>query len=82
MEMNDILRSVLDNLSQPVIIINRELTIIYSNKSRIDHYKSPDYTVVGKKCYEVTHGFENPCQASYVHPAKTRLPLFCFPYPV
>jgi PAS domain-containing protein len=52
---------LLENLSQPVTLIDRDLNIIYSNTARNSQINSSASSLIGKKCYTVNHGFADPC---------------------
>ena len=52
MNVEEHFREILESLNQSVLLVDDNLTIIYSNKSR-----SPS----GKKCHKVSHGFDTPC---------------------
>lgn len=59
--MKDSDRSVLESLNQLVNLIDKDLTIVYSNKSRSSHLKPTSGSIVGEKCYKVNHGVDKPC---------------------
>jgi len=61
MKNKGVYRSILENISQPVILVDKDLTIIYANKSRGSHQNSSDKSVIGEKCFTVSHGFDQPC---------------------
>lgn len=61
MEFSSYYQLLLDSLSQPVTVVDRDLNIIYSNRARNGHHNPSDSGIIGKKCYTVTHGLPDPC---------------------
>jgi len=55
--------SVLNSLSEPLIVINRDYTIDYANKTVLcgESVKKND-GAVGEKCYALLHNRETPCE--------------------
>ncbi|MFQ5597898.1 MAG: sigma 54-interacting transcriptional regulator, partial [Nitrospiria bacterium] len=52
--------SILDSISDPIIVINKDYTIDYANKS-VTCGAAGDS--VGQKCYTLLHGRKVPCEA-------------------
>ena len=52
---------ILESLSQPVTLIDKDLNITYSNPARNSYFNSSASNIIGKKCYAVIHGLDNPC---------------------
>jgi len=61
MELTPYHQLLLESLSQPVTLIDRDLNIIYSNTVRNGLLNSSASSIIGKKCYTVTHGLADPC---------------------
>lgn len=49
----------------PFVIIDRQFQIVAANQKYRDHYKQED--IVGKHCYEVSHGIDRPCSQNGEH---------------
>ena len=62
MDLTPYYQLFLESLSQPVALIDRDLTIIYSNTDRNGHPNSSASGIIGKKCYTVMHGLADPCR--------------------
>jgi len=54
------LLSYLDGLQEPHILFDRQYRILAANKAYRKQF-SPDHSVVGRTCYEVSHHFSVPC---------------------
>jgi PAS domain-containing protein len=61
MEVNPYYQLLLESLSQPVSLVDRDLNIIYSNSARNGHLNASASSIIGKKCYTITHGLDDPC---------------------
>lgn len=57
-------QATLDTIQEGISILDRDLTIVRVNKTAEERYRfaSP---LVGKKCYEVFRGLEQPCEPCY-----------------
>jgi len=53
-------RSVLESLSEPRILIDLDHRILVANRACRERY-SPRASVVGRRCYEVSHHYSLPC---------------------
>jgi len=56
----DFLQSIIDSLNEELIVLDREWRITQANQSVRRKHK--DEEVVGRHCYEVTHGLSHPCR--------------------
>jgi PAS domain S-box-containing protein len=54
-------RSMLHNMHEDILIINREYRIVDANNSYLRSTGHTREEVVGRPCYEVTHGFRDRC---------------------
>lgn len=54
------LMSFLEGMSEPHILFDREYRILAANAAYRRQY-SPEHSVVGRTCYEVSHHFDKPC---------------------
>lgn len=50
---------IIDHLQEALVVIDRDFNIVDSNEVFEKKYKSSPS--IGKKCYEVTHGYSKPC---------------------
>ena len=57
--------SLINLFPDPFVIIDRQFRIVSSNQKYKDHYKQND--IVGKHCYEVSHGSDRPCSQNGEH---------------
>ncbi|MBI1174604.1 MAG: PAS domain-containing protein [Sideroxydans sp.] len=55
------LMSYLDTLPEPRIVMDRHYTIIGANRAYLAHYHVGELPVAGRRCYEVSHRFNRPC---------------------
>ncbi|HEX9896877.1 MAG TPA: GAF domain-containing protein [Dehalococcoidales bacterium] len=68
-QSRDLLQTIIDSISADLIVIDRDLRITQVNRSMREKYSGDE--VVGRYCYEVTHGQKYPCQSpDCVCPAK------------
>jgi len=56
---NDPHPSILDGISDPIIVIDRDFNLTYANKTVRGH--AVDANTAGQKCYELLHGKNQPC---------------------
>jgi hypothetical protein len=61
MKPNKSVRKTFDNLSLPVLVINRDYEIVDANRAAVSHVDRPEFDVIGQPCFEVTHGSAEPC---------------------
>ena len=57
-ERGSMFYSLADSLEEPAIIIDDEFTIVHANNTYRRIY---GYHDDGKKCYQISHGFDSPC---------------------
>jgi len=55
------LHSVLESLGDAVVVIDREMRIISANQGYRRQTKMVDEEILGRHCYQVSHGFSRPC---------------------
>jgi formate hydrogenlyase transcriptional activator len=53
-------RSTFDSIKDPVSIHDKDFTIVRANKAFADTFGMEIREVIGKKCYEIIHGAEEP----------------------
>ncbi len=51
----------------PFVIIDRTFQIVAANRKYSDHYCVSENDIVGKHCYEVSHGINFPCSQNGEH---------------
>jgi len=57
--------SLIGLFPDPFVIIDRQFQIVAANQKYLDHYAQSD--VIGKHCYEVSHGIDRPCSENGEH---------------
>ncbi len=60
-ESERFLRSVLEGIGDAVLVIDPEFRIITANKGFLKQTKRSLEEIIGKHCYEVSHGYYRPC---------------------
>ncbi len=53
--------SFFDTLPEPRILLDRDYTIIGANRAYLAHYRLDKTSVVGRRCFEVSHHINRPC---------------------
>jgi len=56
----DFLQTTIDSLDEELMVLDDQLRVIQANRSL--YLKHKDEEVVGRYCYEVTHGSSHPCR--------------------
>lgn len=51
----------------PFVIIDRDFQIVAANHKYSDHYNVNQSEIVGRRCYEVSHGISSPCSKNGEH---------------
>jgi PAS domain S-box-containing protein len=66
--------SLTDGLLGPLMIINGDLIIEEVNERFLERYGVQRQEVIGRQCYEVTHGFDEPCtEGNYACPGRAAI---------
>ncbi len=60
-ESRDFLQSVLEGIGDAVLVIDRDLRILSANRGYIKQTKRELKDILGRHCYELSHGYERPC---------------------
>lgn len=63
--MNMQLEELLDSISEGILIIDRDYTVIYANKRVAELYAKEPGGIVGKKCHQVIHDSPIPCEQGH-----------------
>jgi transcriptional regulator with PAS, ATPase and Fis domain len=76
------LQSMVDSHEKPFVVIDRDYSIVAVNDAYKKIYSFPDGDAIGKKCYQVSHGNENPCdlegeECPHTHIFDTGNPCVC-----
>jgi PAS domain S-box-containing protein len=61
MKSSDFLRTIFDNVSFPVLLIDRDYRIVEANRAALLHVDRRGVDVMGQSCFKVTHAAEEPC---------------------
>ena len=60
-----LLEQIISSLQEPHVLIDQNYVVRYANEAYLDlHKKGKDSGLVGKRCYEISHGYELPCDQS------------------
>ena len=62
---------IFDSMLFPAVVISEEYEILDANRPFIETYQGKNRKIIGRKCYEVTHGLPHPC-ASGDHPCAVK----------
>ena len=54
-------QTIFDHLPDPVLVLNPDYLVEEANLSSLNRFQKKAKEVVGRPCYEVFHGFEEPC---------------------
>ncbi len=55
-------QTIFDSLMQPAMVINRNFEVVDVNRTYESNLSIKREQVLGKKCYEVSHGYQVPCE--------------------
>ena len=55
------LNSLVNSHEKPFVVIDKNYRIMAVNKAYEQHYSATSETAVGKRCYQVSHGKNQPC---------------------
>lgn len=58
---------IIDTLPDPFVVIDRNYRIAAANRSYCEHYGVKRGTVVGRRCFEVSHHLQKPCGQAGEH---------------
>jgi len=58
---SDLLRTIFDNVSFPVLLIDRDYKIVEANRAALLHVDQRAVDVIGQTCFKITHAAEEPC---------------------
>ncbi len=61
------MQEVIDLISDPFVVIDRNYRIVATNRGYANHYKIDPADVVGRHCYEVSHHADAPCDQHGEH---------------
>jgi PAS domain S-box-containing protein len=62
---NDIFEIILQGITDPVLLISKDLKVLWANKVFQDQTGFKREETIGNYCYRVTHHQESPCQLPY-----------------
>ena len=64
MKSSGLIRTIFDNVSFPVLLIDRDYKIVEANRAALSHVNHRGIDVIGRCCFKVTHAAEEPCWRS------------------
>lgn len=71
MKIDQHARDILNQLNQPVLVVNRSYDIVYANTALVEHLHLSLSEIIGRSCYSVTHQSDMPCGLT----KETRCPV-------
>ena len=75
------LQKVFDGISDPILMLNGDMSIVMLNRAARSYYRMDRHEeVMGRACYEVTHGRSAPCDGCRLpeHPSRSDRESFSF----
>ena len=66
--------SVLDNVQEPILILDKNYRIIDANDAVCNKFKCETENIIGKYCYEIAHNANKPCFERGI-PCPTKIAL-------
>ena len=64
MKPKNSIRKIFNSLSEPVLLIDRNYTVVNINSAVSSHLNQPAEKILGQPCFEVTHGVDKACWES------------------
>lgn len=61
----EIAQTVLDSIPEGILLLSRDLRILWANKKTLDLMHLDEDEVIGNFCYKVTHHRDEPCKAPH-----------------
>jgi len=61
MKSSDLVRTIFDNISFPVLLIDRDYRVVEANRAALSHVGQHAVDVIGRYCFKLTHAAEEPC---------------------
>jgi len=65
-------QNIFNKIEEEVFIVNRDFVVQDANRSFLDHYNLSKENATGKKCYEIIHHKNTPCQCPVSTTNKTK----------
>ena len=60
-----LLEQIISSLQEPHVLIDQNYVVRFANEAYLDlHQKGKELGLVGKRCYEISHGYDLPCDQS------------------
>lgn len=60
-EREEFIRSVLDSVGEGFLVVDRSFGILSANQAFCGMCELPEHSIVGRRCYEVSHHRDTPC---------------------
>ena len=61
MKLENTAQRMLDHVSLPILLIDRDFRVVAANNAVSTHFELPPEKVIGHPCYKLTHGRDAPC---------------------
>ena len=58
----DVFKKIIRAIDEEILLISKDHKVVWANQKSMDLYGSK---ILGKPCYQVTHGFDFPCQGPF-----------------
>ena len=57
----DYLNAIISSLKNPIVILDKNYTIVDTNPAFCSKHETTREKIIGKHCYEITHRYDRPC---------------------
>jgi PAS domain S-box-containing protein len=61
MKKIDYLNAIISSLKNPIVILDKNYTIVDTNQAFCSKHETTHEKIIGKHCYEITHRYDRPC---------------------
>jgi PAS domain S-box-containing protein len=61
MKKIDYLNAIISSLKNPIVILDKNYTIVDTNPAFCSKHETTREEIIGKHCYEITHRYDRPC---------------------
>lgn len=62
---NDYLQAIINSLEDELIVVDRDYRIVQANEAMLIRHRKQRQEVIGKYCYEISHGLPEICRPPY-----------------
>jgi PAS domain S-box-containing protein len=61
-KVKQFLENIVNGITEQIILVSKDFKILWANKTFLDQFGCKIEDVAGRRCYEVTHNQNTPCQ--------------------